>query len=120
MQPNITIKTIETNGIKVTIKVDYDAGTVSLVCGSRGEKGNAPYSPKPYLFANRGVEYMQGWLNVLEAQAEAIKVAKKDLEDEQKRKNDFVTDVLIEATEMVKEREIRFNEKARQKILRTK
>lgn len=117
MTKNIEIKTLETNGIKVTIKVDYDAGTVSLVERATSDIG---YTPKKYLFANRGVEYMQGWLNVLEAQAEAIKVAKKDLEDEQKRKNDFVTDVLIEATEMVKEREIRFNEKARQKILRRK
>lgn len=119
MQPNITIKTIETNGIKVTIKVDYDAGTVSLVERATSDIG---YTPKRYLFANRGVEYMQGWLNVLEAQAEAIKVAKKDLEEEQERKNDMVTDVLMEATEIVKQREKKlvFNKSAYDRKMRQK
>lgn len=72
MKKNLEIKTIEHKGINVTIHVDYDNDHVSLV-----ENINHNYIGKKYLFANRGLGYMNGWLTTLEAMTEAIKVGKK-------------------------------------------
>ena len=63
------------NDITVTVKIDYTKGKISLVDGNREKH-------QEFIFANRGIEYMQGWLNILEAMQEAIKDARKRLEDE--------------------------------------
>lgn len=59
--------------INVMVKIDYIRNEISLVdqCG---------YGKKKYVFADRGVEFMNGWLNVLEALTEAVKDAKTKFE----------------------------------------
>lgn len=76
---NVEIKTIEHKGVKVTIKVDFDAGTASLV---EVQPHSRPfiYQDKHWIFGGRGLEYMNGWLNILEAMTVAVKECKKDLE----------------------------------------
>jgi len=70
------IKTIEHKGIKVAIKVDYHRGTASLV------DTHSSYPNKAWHFADRGLEYMNGWLNILEAMQVAVTECKKMLEED--------------------------------------
>lgn len=53
MKKNLEIITYEYKGIKVTVKIDYDRGIISLV--ERAEQG---YKPKKWVFADRGLEYL--------------------------------------------------------------
>lgn len=71
---NLEIRTIEHKGIKVSIKIDYDKGEASLVDPLDNYKG------KQWLFSQRGLEYMNGWLNIMEAMQVAVKECKKELE----------------------------------------
>ncbi len=69
---NIEIYTVTTGDISVIVKIDYINNEISLL--------DQEYSKKEYVFAKRGVEYMNGWLNVLEAMDLAIRDAKKRYE----------------------------------------
>jgi hypothetical protein len=72
------IKTIEHKGISVAIKVDYQRGTASLV----KTQFSYPigYPNKLWCFADRGLEYMNDWQNILEAMQVAVAECKKLLE----------------------------------------
>jgi hypothetical protein len=61
--------------IKVFVKIDYIANEISLLNGN-------DLKPKNWVFAVRGVEYMNGWLTILEAMQMAIKDAKQRYEAE--------------------------------------
>ena len=54
-------------GVGVTVEINYDAGTISIL-----EKGQA----KKWIFAGRQIEYMNGWLDILEAMKLAIEEAR--------------------------------------------
>lgn len=73
------IKTVEHKGIKVMLKVDYDSGLVSLV--ERGMEFGK-YKKMEWVFAERGLEFMNSWLNILEVMSFAIKEGKKCLEQD--------------------------------------
>ena len=85
--------------IHIWVKVDYLNNLISLVEPWRIEQGT--FTKKDWIFAGRGVEYMQGWLNVLEAMGEAIKDAKKKYEanhaEESKFKEEKVVELLYKA-----------------------
>lgn len=70
--------------VTVTVKIDYKFNEISLLEGFNGNGGG-----KKWYFAGRGVEYMQGWLNILEAMQEAIKDAKKRYEAELAERSAF-------------------------------
>lgn len=72
------IKEIEHNGVKVTIKVDYDKMTLSLV-----EKDSGSWRDKKWNFSGRKLNYMQGWQNILEAMSKAIEYGTILLEERQ-------------------------------------
>lgn len=76
--------------ITVTVKIDYKRNEISLLESYDGNSG-----AKKYVFAGRGVEYMQGWLNILEAMQEAIKDAKKRYEAELAERSKFREDLEI-------------------------
>lgn len=80
---NLEIKTIVHKEVSVRIRIDYDAGTASLL--------DCENNKKHWVFAERGLEYMQGWLNVVEAMSEAVKQCKKDLELNLAEKSRFKT-----------------------------
>jgi hypothetical protein len=65
--------------VKVFVEIDYAYNLISLV--EPGATTNI-FIGKQYLFKNRGVEFMNGWLNVLEVMKNAIKVAKQMYEKE--------------------------------------
>jgi len=74
------------NDIKVFVKIDYLNNRIDIV-----EPVNvfeSSFTLKKYVFAGRGVEYMNGWLNILEAIKLSIKEAKlmyeKNLAEESK------------------------------------
>lgn len=69
-------RTYTFNDINVTIRINYIENKISIVDPNNG------YRDKQFIFCNRGVEYMNGWLNILEAMKSAIKEAKKDYEAE--------------------------------------
>jgi len=76
MKKHLEVKTITHKGIDVIVQIDYDKGTATLV-----EKGMmGVYEPKKWKFSSRGLEYMNGWLNIIEAMKVAIQECKKDLE----------------------------------------
>lgn len=72
---NFEVRTIEKNGISVTIAINYDLSIVSLVEGV-----GTGYQAKKWLFANRGLEYMNSWLKIIDAMKFAIEEGKKELE----------------------------------------
>lgn len=91
MKKHLEIKTIEHKGVKVILKVDYDEATVSLVqyITNRG------YEVKNWVFANRGLEYLNPWLNILEAMSVAVKEGKKELEAKLAEDSKFRDEVVI-------------------------
>lgn len=93
MTNHVIIKTIEHKGIRVSIKVDFDAGTCSMVEKNDYENWKA----KSYVFSNRGLEYMNGWLNILEAMQEATKEGKKMLEADLAEKSRIKEESILKA-----------------------
>lgn len=61
-------------GVDVRVFIDYKNEIISLV----DQLGN---TPKNYIFGKRGLDFMNGWINVLEAMQHAIKNASEDLKD---------------------------------------
>lgn len=80
------LKTVEYKGIKITLDINYDAGTVSLV--HQKDRFNG-WQPKEFVFANRSLEYMNAWLLILDAIKFAVSQAKKDLESDLAEKTKF-------------------------------
>lgn len=70
------IKTYVYQGINVQVAIDYDKGTISLTEGR--------VNPKKWVFAERTIEYMCGWQNILDAMKNAITLAESELEKHQK------------------------------------
>ena len=61
-------------GIKIWVKIDYINNKISLV--EPFSLKNGTFKVKNWDFSGRGVEYMFGWIEILEAMQEAIKDAK--------------------------------------------
>jgi hypothetical protein len=80
-QVNLKIKTFTFNGIAIRVKIDYDKGLASLV-------DDQNYN-KQWCFASRGLEYMNGWLNIIGAMKLAVEEAKKLLEADLAEKSSF-------------------------------
>lgn len=73
---HLEIKTYPFNGVNVQVSIDYDAGTISLTEGRT--------NPKKWVFAERQIEYMAGWQNILDAMKNAVTLAEGELEKHQK------------------------------------
>jgi len=58
----------------VTVKIDYIKNKISFV-EDNSETWNI--KPKQWLFKDRGVEYMNGWINILQTMQEACEDAKQ-------------------------------------------
>lgn len=69
-------------GIAVCVEVDYVRRVVSLV----DKRGDGTFQRKNWYFSDRELEYMDGWLLILDAMKYAIGEAKKLLEVDDKRK----------------------------------
>ena len=100
MIKNLEIITYEYRGIKVTVKIDYDNGLISLV-----ENQNGEYKNKTWKFAKRSLSYMQGWKNILGAMEYAIKEAEKLLSEYENKKKEEKENELMTVLEVRKELE---------------
>ncbi len=77
----LTIKKYEfSDGTTIYVKTDFAKNKVSLV----DQNG----ANTKFLFAERGAEYMNGWLNILGAMRYAVKDARDTLEAWQKARDD--------------------------------
>lgn len=98
------IKTYEYYDIKITVEIDYDENEISIL--DRNHHGAC--SSKHFVFAGRGLEYMNGWRNVLSGIEYAIDKAEEELssyiKEKEKEKHDLVTDVLMQATDLVNQK----------------
>lgn len=120
MIKHIEIKTYEYAHIKIMVRIDFDKGTISLIeklPPQFNDKTTFHFKPKEYVFIERELEYMADWHNILNGMKHAITEATQELEEyldhKQKEKAEEVTDVLIQASEIVRNRNIKPNEKAR-------
>jgi hypothetical protein len=75
-------------GISVLVKINYFTNEISLL-------ENRTMQQKQWVFAKRGVEYMNGWITILEAMQEAIKHAKKKYEANLAEESKFKTEKII-------------------------
>lgn len=72
----VTIRSVTHAGYVIYIKIDREKNKVSLV----ERDSNGAYVPKRWLFAERGLEFMNGWRNILKAIDLAVVDAQADLE----------------------------------------
>ena len=79
------------NGISIAVDIDLVKKQVSLV----EKKGNGTFQNKKWLFAERELKYMDGWLAILSAMQYAIKEASKILEEAEKRDQDEFLNLMI-------------------------
>lgn len=76
---NLEIRTITHKDINIVVELDYINGLASLV-EIINSGGNIKTRKKEYIFAKRGLKYMDSWLTILEAMSVAVKECKKELE----------------------------------------
>jgi hypothetical protein len=79
--------------IMVFVKIDYVNNKISLV--EPINRVSSIFKAKNWIFADRGVEYMNGWLTILEAMGEAIKEAQARLEVYEDKKTKELAKLLI-------------------------
>lgn len=90
-QDLVTIRKYNFNGVIVHIKIDRANNRVTIV----QPVTNKEFTTKQYIFANRGVEYMNGWINILGALQEAIRDARDDILAYQKKEAKAKEEVII-------------------------
>lgn len=91
---HLEIITITHKSTNVDVKIDYDNKQISFV-ERQTPTNQSVWNPKPWIFAKRGPEYVNGWLEVLEAMKVATLFAKKALEDHIKEEEKAHIDHLI-------------------------
>ena len=85
----LSVKKYEfSDGTVIRVKIDFEKNKVSLV-----DSNNANTNFK---FAERGLEYMNGWLNILGAMRYAIREARDELTKWQEAKKDKETKQIID------------------------
>lgn len=82
MKKHIEIVTFEEQAVKVSVKIDYDKREISLV--------DQNFTDKKWIFAGRGLQYMQGWKDILKSMEYSIDKATALLQAENDRKNDEI------------------------------
>lgn len=108
MIKHLEVKTYQYGDVNVMVEINYDLKRISLV--ERSSNFNRYFSTKPknYVFVERELEYMNGWRNVLNAMKYAIDEAELELSTyiklKQKEKEEDVTAILLEATDIVKKK----------------
>lgn len=93
MKKHIEILSLEHKGYTVMYQIDYDLGKVSLV-----ERNRDRFDDKRFIFANRGLEYMNGWLDIIEAMRLAVVEGKKALESNLAEKSKFTEEMIMTLT----------------------
>lgn len=89
------------DGTVIHVELDFENNKISFLEPANSLKGD--YVPKHWLFAGRGAEYMNGWINIFRCMEYAAVEAKRELEDwqaaQKKKKADRMIDILIVMSE---------------------
>ncbi len=95
---HLEVVTYTYGDVAVHVKIDYDQGTIGLV---EKESGSQPtrYSRKQWVFAERNIEYMASWKNILAAMTHAITEATKELKAHQDAAENKKIDLMIRVAE---------------------
>ena len=93
MKPIYEIKDYTLHGVTVRVEIDYTKRQISLVEGDNRHK----FATKKWCFANRGLEYMDGWRNVLDAIKHAITEAERELGAFVDREGEKVAEIVHKA-----------------------
>jgi hypothetical protein len=84
--------------VDVAVNINYSRGTISLIDTGRMNDDGMLLDGKQWLFKNREIEYMAGWLDVLDAMKAAVVDARDKLaafqEQEYKETEEHVANVL--------------------------
>ena len=72
--------------VDVAVFIDYRKGIITLVDGMSVSELNIPLKPKQWVFADREIEYMAGWCDILDAMKDAVIAAKGRLSIYQKER----------------------------------
>ena len=75
MRDLFIVRQYEYAGIKVIVAINFERGTISLVDNSFS------HNNKKWVFAERQLEYMQSWQNILDAMKYALSEATEVLKD---------------------------------------
>lgn len=94
---HLEIKTYSYQGINVQVSIDFDKGTISLT--------ENRINPKKWVFAERQIEYMAGWQNILDAMKNAITLAEGELEKHQKERDRELAKKVVGFERALKEHE---------------
>ena len=85
------IREYEFHGYKFFISIDHILGLVSLVEPSGGIK--------QWSFESRGLEFMNGWENILRGMLEVVREARCELEADLAERSKFPEDMIIKMSE---------------------
>lgn len=91
-------KTYTTNGIGINVRINFENNHISIVDDNGKDKD--------FRFANRGVEFMQGWLDILDATKAAIKEAKVEYEAELAEQSRLKEEKTVELIKAIAKSEI--------------
>lgn len=78
-------------GISIAVDIDLVSKEATLV----EKTGSGDFKTKNWVFAERKLEYMNGWLLILDAMKHAITEAKKVLDEAEKRDHEKFTKTLM-------------------------
>lgn len=87
----VTVRQYVYWGIAILVQIDRDKGKISLV----EQRPDGSYKPKSWKFAERTVNYMNGWRAILKAMDRAVTDAQADLEAYQAAQERKKTDSMI-------------------------
>lgn len=75
---HLEVVTYTHKGVDVTVQIDYDNELISLV---KEQSNSVPkrFDAKQWVFANRGLDYMEGWQDILAAMSHAVAQATDSL-----------------------------------------
>lgn len=91
-QKDLFVRRIYTHkGISIAVDIDLIKKTVSLV----EKNGNDSFRDKSWYFTDRTLEYMNGWMLILDAVKHAITEAAKVLEAEKDRDQEAFVKLLV-------------------------
>jgi hypothetical protein len=80
----IVVRRYEYNGAVLFIEINKISNRISFVEPSK----SGDYKPQTFKFAGRGLEYMQGWYNVLEGMRKAMIDARDELDAWEKQEDE--------------------------------
>ena len=104
MKKRLEVLTFEYKGIKVDVKIDYIAKTVSLVDLNSHSVYKCETINKNWVFVGRTLDYMNGWLNILDAMKYAVTEAKKLLEHDLAEETKFQFETMDKIEKLLTEK----------------